>query len=98
SPAPEDIRVRSNAHVSLIYYVWKVYLESTLETEIQKMKARFLFVYLLLQLPFGKLSATHLAGGELTYKWISGTTYEFTATFYRDCAGVYPGNTLSLNY
>ncbi len=42
--------------------------------------------------------ATHLAGGELTYKWISGTTYEFHATFYRDCAGVNAPNTLTLNY
>lgn len=42
--------------------------------------------------------ATHLAGGELTYRWISGTTYEFTATFYRDCAGVNAPSTLVLEY
>jgi gliding motility-associated-like protein len=31
--------------------------------------------------------ATHAAGGELTYEWISGTTYRFTFKFYRDCTG-----------
>jgi hypothetical protein len=33
-------------------------------------------------------SATHAMGGELNYKWISGNTYEFTYTFYRDCMGI----------
>src|SRR3954469_14800094 len=42
--------------------------------------------------------ATHMAGGELTYRWLFGTTYEFTATFYRDCAGVNAPTTLTLNY
>jgi hypothetical protein len=32
--------------------------------------------------------ATHAAGADLTYSWISGNSYEVTATFYRDCAGV----------
>ncbi len=42
--------------------------------------------------------ATHLAGGELTYQWVSGTTYIFTATFYRDCAGINAPTTLPLSY
>src|SRR5580765_5293745 len=41
---------------------------------------------------------SHMAGGELTYKWLGGTTYEITATFYRDCAGVNAPATLILNY
>lgn len=32
--------------------------------------------------------ATHAAGGELIYQWISDSTYKITFKFYRDCAGV----------
>jgi hypothetical protein len=31
--------------------------------------------------------ATHVAGGVLTYKWVSDSTYHFTFKFYRDCSG-----------
>lgn len=31
--------------------------------------------------------ATHIAGSELTYKNISGNTYQLTLTLYRDCVG-----------
>lgn len=30
-------------------------------------------------------NASHLAGGELTYKYISGKTYQINVTLYRDC-------------
>ncbi|MFM2191300.1 MAG: hypothetical protein RLZZ118_257 [Bacteroidota bacterium] len=32
--------------------------------------------------------ASHAAGGELTYEWLSGSTYRFTLKFYRDCTGI----------
>ncbi|MEO0470074.1 MAG: PKD domain-containing protein [Bacteroidota bacterium] len=35
-----------------------------------------------------KGQATHLMGGDLTYRCVSGDTYEFTLTLYRDCAGI----------
>jgi hypothetical protein len=48
-----------------------------------------------------KVFATHAAGAELTYKFISrnisGDTYEITGTFYRDCAGVTAPNTLPIS-
>jgi gliding motility-associated-like protein len=31
--------------------------------------------------------ASHAAGGELTYEWLTGSTYRFTFKFYRDCTG-----------
>ena len=32
--------------------------------------------------------ATHAAGGELTYAWVSDSTYKVTFKFYRDCSGI----------
>jgi hypothetical protein len=32
--------------------------------------------------------ASHSAGGELLFKWISDSTYRFTMKFYRDCTGI----------
>ncbi len=40
--------------------------------------------------------ASHLAGGELTYEHISGTTYRFTFKLYRDCSGSPADPTLDL--
>jgi gliding motility-associated-like protein len=34
-----------------------------------------------------EVKATHAAGGELIYKWVSGSTYHITFKFYRDCSG-----------
>ncbi len=34
--------------------------------------------------------AGHLVGAEISYKWISGNTYEITLTIYRDCASPIP--------
>ncbi len=34
---------------------------------------------------FGKVSATHIVGGDLTYVYNGGTSYTFTLTLYRDC-------------
>jgi gliding motility-associated-like protein len=37
-----------------------------------------------------KASATHAAGGELLYEWVSDSTYKLIFKFYRDCAGSAP--------
>ena len=31
-------------------------------------------------------SAFHIAGGDFTYRWISGNTFEIKLTLYRDCS------------
>lgn len=41
---------------------------------------------------------SHAAGADLTYKWISGNTYEVTAAFYRDCGGIAQPSTVTLAY
>jgi gliding motility-associated-like protein len=33
-----------------------------------------------------EVKATHAAGGELVYEWLSGSTYRFYFKFYKDCA------------
>lgn len=33
-------------------------------------------------------NATHIVGGHIDWKWISGKTYEIKVVFYRDCNGV----------
>lgn len=39
-------------------------------------------------IPFSKESrASHAAGGELIYEWVSDSTYRFIFKFYRDCGG-----------
>ncbi len=38
---------------------------------------------------FGKSYATHIVGGDITVKWITGNDFEVTLTFWRDCN---PGN------
>lgn len=35
-----------------------------------------------------KALASHAAGGELMYKWVSGSTYDLYMKFYRDCSGI----------
>lgn len=50
------------------------------------MKIKFLLCitfFLLCTLPS---FASHIAGGDITVKWISGNTFEITLTFYRDCS------------
>jgi large repetitive protein len=51
-----------------------------------------LFLCLFCSLPAHLIStdvqASHAAGAELTYKWVSDSTYIFYAKFYRDCSGV----------
>ncbi len=40
--------------------------------------------------------ATHAAGADISYQWISGNTYQVTCTFFRDCGGVAAPNTVTL--
>lgn len=42
--------------------------------------------------------ASHAAGADLTYRWLSGNTYEVTAAFYRDCGGISQPTTVTLEY
>ena len=56
------------------------------------MKKITLFICVLLSLFFTvfssyKASATHAAGGEIIYEWVSDSTYRFYFKFYRDCSG-----------
>ena len=32
--------------------------------------------------------ASHIQGGQMTYRYVSGDTYEVTVSFYRDCSGI----------
>lgn len=45
------------------------------------------FVFLILSLSAFNAQASHIFGGELTYKNLSGNTYEITLTLYGDCSG-----------
>ena len=47
------------------------------------MKYRLLFALLLF--PFLRLYATHIVGGEITYRCLGDSTYEVTLSVYRDC-------------
>lgn len=49
-------------------------------------KLLFLLVFLLSFVKTTK--ASHAAGGELLYSWISDSTYKITLKFYRDCSGI----------
>ncbi|GAB3873809.1 hypothetical protein GCM10028824_26010 [Hymenobacter segetis] len=51
-----------------------------------------MFSFLLIGLLLGFISparASHIMGGQLTYRWVSGSTYEVTLVLYGDCTGIY---------
>src|SRR4051812_20909018 len=60
-------------------------------THPTKMRLR-IFLWLILMLAFcpHNVKAGHIVGSDITYKWISGNTYEITLTIYRDCASPIP--------
>ena len=58
-------------------------------------KHLFLLISLLLCLPFAH--ATHLMGGEITAKQISGADYEVTLTTYRDTLGIPMAQTVNFD-
>jgi len=44
------------------------------------------------------LIASHIMGGEVTYQWISGNTYQVNLVLYRDCAGINVPGTMFMSY
>ena len=42
--------------------------------------------------------ASHAAGGEISYEWVSDSTYRVYFKFYRDCGGANAPNTVALCY
>ncbi len=54
------------------------------------------FLFLLMS-PFISRS-THISGADITYKWLSGNTYQLNVTLYRDCAGIAAPSTVGVNY
>jgi len=59
---------------------------------------RIVFLLLSFQFLSQQLYATHAAGADITYRWISGNSFEVTATMYRDCEGVAAPGNITLNY
>ena len=45
-------------------------------------------LFLLLVLSVAKSDASHLVGGEITYKWLGGNDYSINVHLYRDCMGI----------
>jgi uncharacterized repeat protein (TIGR01451 family) len=48
----------------------------------------FLLIFLSILFSTRNVSATHAAGGNITYQHISGNCYSIRLTFYRDCLGI----------
>jgi hypothetical protein len=53
-------------------------------------------LFLLLLMVFSA-KASHISYTDITYKWISGLTYEFTLTLYRDCGGAAAPLSVTIN-
>lgn len=49
---------------------------------------RFLYFLTALALIPQRSDATHISGADITYRWISGNSFEVTLTLYRDCSGI----------
>lgn len=58
----------------------------------------FLMTVLLTILISGHANSSHLVGGEITYQWVSGNTYNVKLILYRDCSGITPGSVIDLFY
>ncbi len=43
-------------------------------------------------------SASHMAGAEITYEWITGSTYRINYRLFRDCSGITEPSTVSVCY
>jgi hypothetical protein len=65
---------------------------------IHKNSSIFLFLIASFFIIPKQVKATHAAGGEITYQWISGSTYKINYIFYRDCAGAGEPATVTLAY
>ncbi len=60
-------------------------------------KLAFFVSIIFLSLISFNANATHSAGADLQYTWISGNTFRVTVSFYRDCAGVAAPTSITLN-
>ncbi|WP_400192335.1 gliding motility-associated C-terminal domain-containing protein [Hymenobacter sp. B81] len=47
-----------------------------------------LLAWLLLLVSGQQAHASHVQGGQLTYKWVSGNQYRVTLRYFRDCSGI----------
>lgn len=57
------------------------------------------FLVVLILVLFGTSSyASHVQGGDLTYRCLGGNQYEITLALYRDCAGISAPTSVSINY
>ncbi|MBS1772657.1 MAG: gliding motility-associated C-terminal domain-containing protein [Bacteroidetes bacterium] len=66
---------------------------------LKKIAAYFIPVVVLLAvLKPESVKASHAAGGELIYEWVSDSTYRFTFKFYRDCTGATEGSSVTMCY
>ncbi|GIV33390.1 MAG: hypothetical protein KatS3mg031_0925 [Chitinophagales bacterium] len=63
---------------------------------MNKLKIFFTLVLFFFLVPI--VWATHMAGGDLTYRCLGGNTYEITYSFYRDCSGIQAPSSVTLNY
>jgi len=58
----------------------------------------FVIVLLSTLLPFHKSEASHSMGADITYICNGNGQYAVTLKFFRDCDGIDPGNTATINY
>jgi hypothetical protein len=63
-------------------------MKTTSKNRIIKVLAASLLMLTSCILLPGSLKASHIVGGEITYEWVSGNTYQVTLSLYRDCAGI----------
>ncbi|MBL7764632.1 MAG: T9SS type A sorting domain-containing protein [Chitinophagaceae bacterium] len=72
--------------------------QSGMSVLIPHMLKSSMFVLLFLTAFSIKSQASHAIGGEISYTWVSGSTYHIKLTVYRDCGGVAMATTAPVNY
>lgn len=65
---------------------------------LKKIHLILVFATLMLFAFSSDVKASHSAGAEITYEWISGATYKIVYKFYRDCSGIAEPNTVDCCY
>ncbi len=78
-----------------LYVSWKN-LNKKLKNYLQKVFASVVFVVALFS-GMQKVFASHSMGADLTYKCLGGNTYELSLSFYRDCVGIIPADSVIIN-
>ncbi|HNP98279.1 MAG TPA: T9SS type A sorting domain-containing protein [Bacteroidia bacterium] len=58
----------------------------------------FLLSMVFLQMFNMKVYATHMAGADLTYRYLGNNQYELNYTFYRDCVGISAQTSIDITY